>query len=186
MAKFKKGDKVRVKSTSGMYVPGQVYTISNPNAGQFSSGYVKFAELDTEYPHHNCAEDHLELVQGAATPKFKKGDRVRRLGDNFGLAKVGEVYTVAGYRGRLLLLEGDECTGGCPYSYKEDSFELVQPPKEFRLRRAGENAGLLAFDTAEAAAEHIRDNGVIGRDYEIVEVSVVQTVTPRRTLEVKQ
>ncbi|CAB3697631.1 hypothetical protein LMG3458_02474 [Achromobacter deleyi] len=123
--------------------------------------------------------------------KFKKGDKVRRLVEDYGPATVGEVYTVAGYRSRYsLALEGHVYSDDIPWGYKEDYFELVQEPpapKEFRFRRTADARALSSkFDTAESAAEYLRANGATGREYEIVEVSVVQTVTVRRTLEVKQ
>ncbi|WP_334166806.1 hypothetical protein [Achromobacter mucicolens] len=121
--------------------------------------------------------------------KFKKGDAVRRIKPNFGLAQVGSVYTVSDADGLSLSLEGHIAPSGRPYNYDADAFELVQlppAPKEFRYRRVDGPAYSVSFATAEEAAEHIRKGGQADRAYEIFEVVVVQTVTPRRTLEVKQ
>lgn len=115
--------------------------------------------------------------------KFKKGDRVRRVNGSFNNAVEGHEYTVAEAQSHSLILDGVRG------SYDPVNFELAAPaaPKAFHYRRYGGGTGMSRqFDTAQEAAEMIRAFGAVGIEFEIVEVSVVQTVTPRRTLEVKQ
>ncbi|WP_033463161.1 hypothetical protein [Bordetella bronchiseptica] len=120
--------------------------------------------------------------------KFKPGDRVRRTGDSFGAAVPGGVYTVSAASADSVALDGHMARGGVGRVwYASDRFELAGAPTQFSYRVRGPHTTTHGrFDSAEAAADEVRVSGTLGLAYEIVEVSVVQTVTPRRTLEVKQ
>ena len=126
--------------------------------------------------------------------KFNKGDKVRCLRAWHPSEVVGQVYTVSSADAGKIApghIRLEELGLQLPeHAFDQRRYELVQgpsAPKEFAYRVCGPHTTMHGrFSSAEEAAEVLRKSGTLGLEYEIVEVSVVQTVTPRRTLEVKQ
>lgn len=144
MAKFKVGDKVRVRSDlktgeryGCMYFTermseacGMVLTIKNYT-------WCSYA-VEGDFP----ANWTDEMFEGLAeeTPKFKVGDRVKLLSADFGSTEVGDLGTIIVVDGDCIAVEFDKACGGhdcgcgkdghCWWVYRETVELIAEEPKE--------------------------------------------------------